>query len=723
MLATAALLGARPASPPAAAAAEPESFVRVRLERLAPALPTRDGRITLTATVTNTSDGQLSNLQAYFWRSLDPVEDAEGMATALSSAANEPIGARKGDFRNFPSESDRTLEPGESAEFTVSVDVAELELPSVDGVYLMGAHVRGRTVESGPQFTLGRVRVFVPVVESPPATSQQITSVVILTSRPSLLRDNTLADDHLAEEVAEGGRLRALLAAAGSPDTSFAIDPAILTTLQVMAAGYRVRGTGTELVAGAGGADAARWLADFQDLLTTGDGYRLLYGAADAAALVHADQASVLGQAAAASRAVPLTRGLPLLALPAAGQADRRTVTALAALNPAAVVLSDTSVRTAGPLLEGPDDVPVVRFSTSVSGVGGPGPDPRNTSIHLQQRFLADTWLEAKTVPTGSTVGRVRLITSAASARSTNPAVPAPWLKSSTLTALLNGTPTSWKQRYRYPPESRDEELSGSHLSAVARLASSLDTYEELLGSAGRDRFGADMAIAQAASASFRRSRQAGRAYLAAQQGQVDAVLRDGLKITVTKRVVTSARSGLFPVTVRNTAEPDPANPSRHAIRGVRLEFTSTNSQRLTVAPIAVEPLSAGEAFSANARVEAKTNGTVQVIGQLYTQSGKQIGDPVRFDIQATQAGTTGWAIALAAGLVLVGTTALRIRQVARERSQAADPETPPADPGPLSSAPALDDPALDDPAAPPPAAPPEGPAPGRTEVAERLDV
>ena len=42
-----------------------------------------------------------------------------------------------------------------------------------------------------------------------------------------------------------------------------------------------------------------------------------------------------------------------------------------------------------------------------------------------------------------------------------------------------------------------------------------------------------------------------------------------------------------------------------------------------------------------------------------------------------TQNGTTGWAIAIAAGIVLVGSTSLRIRQVAKERAKAASGEPP----------------------------------------------
>ena len=39
-------------------------------------------------------------------------------------------------------------------------------------------------------------------------------------------------------------------------------------------------------------------------------------------------------------------------------------------------------------------------------------------------------------------------------------------------------------------------------------------------------------------------------------------------------------------------------------------------------------------------------------------------------EVQVTQNGTTGWLIALGAGVVLIGSTALRIRTVARERAR-----------------------------------------------------
>ena len=58
------------------------------------------------------------------------------------------------------------------------------------------------------------------------------------------------------------------------------------------------------------------------------------------------------------------------------------------------------------------------------------------------------------------------------------------------------------------------------------------------------------------------------------------------------------------------------------------------------------------------------------VTAQLLTQSGRRVGAPIRLEVQVTQNGTTGWLIALAAGMVLVGSTALRIRtRSAKERA------------------------------------------------------
>ena len=675
-----ALLAAGLAGAPSAARAdEPESWVRISIEAIDPAVPERDGTVRLSGTVTNTSSEELSNLQAIFWRSLDPVQDGEGMAQALASPANEPLGKRQVEnYRNIPSEDDRVLAPGESTRFSLSTPIADLELPQFDGIYLIGVHVRGRISPEDADQTLGRGRIFLPLVSNPPDTPARIISLVLLTSRPSLVRDNLLADDHLSTEVGSGGRLRLLLSAAAEDDTSFAVDPALIEELEVMSGGYRVESsTGSDSTTGRGQAGAIAWLADFDRLVASGDGYQLPYGNPDIAALVHHGQTRVLDLAAEAAEEVETTEDLPLLVAPAGGTGDKATVAAAAALDPNVILLSDASVRggadALGPVREGLGEAPIVVYSTAAAA-GGPGPAPRETPAKLQQRMLSDTWLAASSAEEGTAMGRVRVITGPrqAAGADADADVTAPWLRRSTLAELLQARPASWNQRFRYTERAAGRELTGDQLETVRRLGRDLDTVAELLTSDDADD-AARAVLPRAASAAWRGQTDASRTYTTLLRGQVTNLLRNQVTISVIPKVITTGRTGSFPITVTNDIAPDPDDPEAGAVR-VRVRFDSANSQRMTVAPLDLAVVPAGASVTADARVEAKTNGTVLVYAELETVSGTPVGRRKPIEVQATQAGTTGWVIALVAGIVLIGTTALRIRQVARERSGQPDP-------------------------------------------------
>jgi hypothetical protein len=65
----------------------------------------------------------------------------------------------------------------------------------------------------------------------------------------------------------------------------------------------------------------------------------------------------------------------------------------------------------------------------------------------------------------------------------------------------------------------------------------------------------------------------------------------------------------------------------------------------------------------------------------------------VQLQVRVTQNGTTGWLIALGAGLVLIGSTALRIRTVAKERAREAAATATVVPPSALTSAPPADAP------------------------------
>jgi hypothetical protein len=652
--------------PSPAAATEPVASVAITLTSLEPALPTRDGEITVTGRVTNITKQRLYRLEALFWRNQAPIIGRVGLEQALTSESNDPLGARyTGAFQDLFTAAKPFLAPNASADFRLKVKISDLELSPTNGVYLMGVHI----LQRGNNVAIGRARTFVPVLAAKPRSSLTMTSLVVLNTRPSLLRKGVLSDDHLAAEVGQNGRLTAMLTAAETPTTSFAVDPALIEELQTMAGGYQVLDSEGTTSAGTGQADATRWLEGFQKLQSSHDGYRLLYGSPDIAALVDDGQESVLDAAANANKLVESTRSLPLLVLPAGGTADAATAKAAAALQPDAILLADTSAKGPAPLLAGPDQVPIVRFTKAAQG-GGPGPDPRDTAIHVRQRMLAESWAEATAARDGLPHGQVRLISTAAQAANGAPELKAPWLKQRTLSELLKTTPASWSQKFRYSSGARAAQLTAGQLSSLRKFDWSNDTYADLLVDPTNARAEGSAAVARAASAKWRRRDKAYRAFLGPQQAALDDILLDKVQIRSSARVQTVARQGVeFPITIRNTLEADPARPDARAVK-VKLVFNSENRQRLTIKTINAPQIRAQDSFTGNAEVTAKANGVVPVSAQLITESGRPVGRPFHIEVQVTQNGTMGWAIAIAAGIVLVGSTFLRIRQVAKERTK-----------------------------------------------------
>ena len=550
--------------PSPAAAAEPVASVAITLTSLTPELPTRNDEITVTGRVTNITEERLYRLEALFWRNQAPLSGRAGLEQALASESNDPLGARyTGAFQDLFTAEMPFLEPNASVDFNLRVKVSELELSPTAGVYLMGVHV----LQRGNNVAVGRARTFVPVLAAKPSSSLTMTSLVVLNSRPSLVRKGVLSDDHLAAEVGQNGRLTALLKAAETPTNSFVVDPALIRELQTMAGGYQVLDSEGTTSAGTGQTDATRWLEGFQRLQSSHDGYRLLYGSPDVAALVHDGQENVLSDAANAAKLVEATRSLPLLVLPAGGAADAAIAEAAAALHPEAILLADTSAKGPAPLLAGPDQVPIIRFAAAAAR-GGPGPDPDDTPIHLRQRLLAESWIEAVTERDNLSRGRVRLITTATQAAGAGP-LAAPWLEQRTLSELLKSAPAAWPQEYHYSSAAQEAELTEGQLAALKKFDLSYDTYADLLVDATNARAEGSAAVAQAASSKWRKRDKARRAFLGPQQAALNEILLDKIQIRSSPRVQTVAREGVeFPITIRNTLEADGLDPDARRCQG-----------------------------------------------------------------------------------------------------------------------------------------------------------
>lgn len=647
------------ATPVSAQPLEAGESVSVNITELTPSVATPDATVTIRGTATNTTDQPLTRLQALLWRNQAPYTDAEQFEQVLESTPTEPVGARVTDHptgfvdltrSDLSPDLPESLAPGASVPFSVQVTVAQLELPRPDAIYMIGAHVRG-SVAGAELSTLGRGRTFLPVVSDGSEPKAPLTSVVLLSSRPSYSDNALFVDDHLAEEVADGGRLDVLLDSAGRDDVNWAVDPELIQALEAMTKGYQVLSEQGPR-AGTGTVAAEQWLERF-DELDSKAGYRVPFGSPDLAALAHQPSDSYLVRADRAGKGVTRTAELPSLAMPTDGLADDATLSRTDRISPDLYLVSDVSTGT-NLATTSASGRPIVSFDAQ-SFAGGPGPEPIDTAVKVRQRMLSVGWLRAALgTPT------VRVITTADEAAS-DQAAAAPYLSRQLLTEAVKTAEDSGPQpTLLYPEPAAGAELTPGQLDRVESLRRNYVAYADLLISQGAIEQKIDTAVARAASGAWRNDETGQAAWLNPVLDEVAGIVNgDAISLGRDRRVVLTGAVGSFPLTVTNNLDV----PVQ-----VRVNVTSGNNSRLKVKSVERVEVQPGERMSVPIEAKPAANGEVEVSAQLTTLSGTKLGKPATTTVQATEYGTVGWVIAIAAGIAFFVTTTLRIRQVRRER-------------------------------------------------------
>ncbi|GAB3622360.1 hypothetical protein GCM10027418_04420 [Mariniluteicoccus endophyticus] len=653
------LLVLMPALVPGVAYANDEQAATITIDQFDPAVPARESTITIRGRVTNTSGETLTLAQVLMWRDWSPVTTAEGLAATLTSAPTQPYGGRvtePGAFQNLTTDAKPSLAPGETVPFQVQAAVSQLELPRTGGVYLMGVHVVGKAGRRG-NATLGRARVLVPLPRQGTAAAQtdqvRVPTVVVLSSAPSMVAPGVFSDDHLADELAANGRLSRLMRAAARPDVSWAIDPALLESVRAMAteSGYQVRQTDGATFPGTGSAMARRWLADYESLQGQ-RGFRTPFAVPDMATIAHQGLEESFRRVQAAGEQVSETSSLPLLGYVREGQVDAETVAWLERLEPAVILASDTT--TSQSYLTPLTTAPLLAYDPNAYA-GGPGPEPRLTSVHVRQRVLADTWVAAA----AHAAPQVHVVTEGAEADA-DIAADAPWIKRMPLTDLLREKPAEWNQQLGYTTQMRDRELDPAQLDQMRQVSRAQAAYAEILPDPVPRQRLTNSLIARTLSSWWRGDPAAYRTWVEPLLAESRDLL-GGAKINLTSQrtVIMSGQSGSFPMTVTNKLD--------HPVR-VAIDFTSDQPQRLSFARHNDIVVPAQQSTTVNVTGRAAANGPVMVTAQLVTPDGTRIGRGRRLEVRATNFGFVGWIIVVASGVVLISTTAFRIRQVARER-------------------------------------------------------
>jgi uncharacterized protein DUF6049 len=621
---------------PARAAAGPE--LKVELTSLRTSGSGSKTTVVLHGRITNVGAQPAFGVRARLWRNREPIVDPAVFGSVLTGQ-NQPWGTLlygSTDHYYSVTASDQAFDPGATAEFTVRGTLTDLGFAGRGRIYLLGVQVRGTADASSNYQQLASARTF---YVDPPEKRLPLTSIVLLSAAPTKVRPGVFADERLADDLR--GRLDTLVGLADRPGMSWLVDPALIDEVIDMADGYDVI-DGKATRPGTGQQVAQAWLQRFR-ALPAARGARTLFGSPDLLGAEQNKASEVLQRSMAAAIGVAELSRLPLIVLPHRGVAGPATP---AWLRPAGADAIAVSTAGRGPLVTaGPSASTLLRLAPSATAAG---PGAENGPVQRAQRQYAEAILGG---------GLVRLITSpdqAAADAATSPR----WLVRTGLDRLLDAEPGDAEATLTLP--ARPSTLPPSRFRQLATLAGDFAGYGDLVPNSA---LAADQSatLSRLVSASWIGGPSATGWLRAVNDTVGSGAIADKVGLSASPRVLMSSRSNEFPVTVINRlAEPIV----------VRVVFASDNPQRISIADTAPITVGPGQSQTVNVRPEASSNGLVNVTASLRTTSDKPVGRSTRIAVEVTDLGVIGWIIVIVSGVVLVATTALRIRQVRRKQRE-----------------------------------------------------
>ncbi|RSM82291.1 glycoprotein [Amycolatopsis sp. WAC 01375] len=271
------------ALPVTVAQAQEQPRLRVDLDELNPrVVSTTSTSLTVTGRVTNVGDRKISKLGVRLQLGTR-LQTEQQIGDVLAGDKFKDLATTE-----FVDLVPDTLEPGQSAALNLAVPLGQsskLQFPKT-GVYPLLVNVNGTPDFGGPE-RLAAVTLLMPVLGIPgkapasrPLSAPSASllwpianSTVHVVSSP-LGGPLTVADERLADELAPGGRLDALVAAARAAEADtkvssslcLAIDPDLVATVDGMTRGYQVA-TGGGPVPGKGVDTAKNWLGQLKALV------------------------------------------------------------------------------------------------------------------------------------------------------------------------------------------------------------------------------------------------------------------------------------------------------------------------------------------------------------------------------------------------------------------------------------------------------------------------
>jgi hypothetical protein len=694
--ALAVLAGPAAAASPARGGQAASGNVSVLITSVTPRYAEPGSVVTVSGVASNPAGTPRSGLTVQL-ESAGPLGTRDALSGYLAGAAGplSPAGPPTAAF-SLPAHSERA--------WSLRLPVSQLGLGPF-GVYPLAAQLTGPFGQP-----LGSDRTFLPFwpgrSELASLKPLRIAWVWPLIDIPYQAACPALTSNSLAASVAGGGRLNGLLAAGRSAAgraarLTWAIDPALLAEVRVMARLYRTGGSATCAGGQPHPADpAARaWLAGVRAVARQQEFFTTPYADVDVAALAHAGLVTAIASAFATGRATATQilgasqRTAPALpgaiAWPPGGLADYSVLEALAARGGVGTVILDSTVMP--PAAQPPPYYTPSAVASTYDGTGGrlrvlladhtlaqvlatpagqvPGASPRPAaslaapraaSFATSQWFLAETAMIAAEAP-----GLARSVV-VTPPRRWDPAAglatslldettSAPWLRPASLASLAAARHPAGTVPRQQPPTRQVSaaELRPALLRQAERLTGQIGLLASILPGA-RPGYLAS-AVAAVESSAWRGNRAARRGaeyllrrvlgYVRFQLGQV--------RIVAGEHVTLGGQSGTLPVSVSNRLpEPvrvrlvvTPASPGQIQVRKFpRVVTVAPRTQQIIKIP-----------------VQATAAGSAALTLRLANAAGRPLpGPPSTMTVTATHFGTLAIVVIVVALVVFVLGAAVR---------------------------------------------------------------
>ncbi|MFF5701677.1 DUF6049 family protein [Streptomyces sp. NPDC012794] len=705
---------------PAPAAQASESSVDVQLTEVSPSAPVKSDTLTITGTVVNNGSETIKN--AHVGLRVGPrLGDRSAIGEVADRKGFRP-GVDPGEIDSAFAVKIDSLTSKVGRQFTIKVPVNKLEL-GADGVYQLGVSLSGSTDGRPHEQVLGIQRTFLPWQPDPAAKRSSLTYLWPLISTTHVtaetgsdeLQTPVFLDDSLAEELRPGGRLERMVALGKDLPVTWVIDPDLLTAVDAMTKGYRVRSPDPngKPVQGRNKAVAEQWLSALETAVQGKKVVALPFADPDIASLAHRgkDVSGTLGQLRPATDKAKQAVETVLHVTPSTdfswpvdGAIDPSIVNVATSAGAHHVLARSDSLQETGALGYTPSAArPIGAGTTAVvadaelsTAFEGDMATAGNSTLAVQ-RFLAHSLalnLQNSAEQRSYVVAPQRRPT-ASQADSMAVALrglqAARWTQPSDLEAAAAAKPdpgaaTQVPGAGEYPEALSKQELPVSAFEKIRTTQTTLDHFKVILSAPDRVEIPFGNTMNREMSTSWRGRPEEAAAYREQVQSYLVG-LTDKVKVIPKSNATLSGHSATIPVSVQNSLVQD--------VQNLVLRVKSANPTRLmfgdsgeTEEEVTVQ---GGHSQTVKFTANATASGPVEVTARLFTKDGVPYGKERKFTVEATEITPTVMLV-IAGGVLLLVLAGIKMyasrkrvaaRAAAEESTQPSDEST---DTGPQSA-------------------------------------